>query len=178
MNTQEFDNAIDFLQNELQHIRAGQATPSMVEDIPVEAYDSMMKLKEVGSISISDSLTLLIEPWDASVLQKIEVALQKSDIGAAPIVDGNSIRLHFPQLTEEKRKVFVKLAHEKGEDARITIKRVREEVLKHLKASQKNGEISEDDYFSKEKEVQKIVDQKNIQIKEMVEKKEKELLTV
>lgn len=178
IDTADFDHAIEFLQGELQSIRAGQANPAVVEDVKIEAYGSTMSLKELASISAPDSHSLVIEPWDKSMLKNIETGITASDIDVQPIVDGEIIRMNFPQLTEERRQEFVKKAHEKGESARVTIKKVREEVLKKLKQEQKDGDMSEDDYFSQEKEVQKVVDAHNASIKEMVDKKEQELMTI
>jgi ribosome recycling factor len=178
MDTPEFNQAIEFLQNELQAIRAGQANPAVVEDVRIEAYNDTMALKELASISAPDSQSLLIDPWDKSLLKNIESGISASDIDIQPIVDGEVIRMNFPSLTEERRVEYVKKAQEKGENTRIVIKKTREDVLKKLKQQQKDGDISEDDYFAQEKEVQQTVDDKNAQIKELVAKKEAELMTI
>lgn len=178
MDTKEFDNAIEFLQGELQVIRAGQASPAVVENISIEAYGNMMLLKELASINMADTHSLLIEPWDRSVLKDIETGIRASNVDVQPIVDGDGIRIHFPQLTEEKRKEFVKQAQERGTKAHVAIKKVREEILKKAKQQQKDGDISEDEYFSMEKEVQSVVDDRNSKVKEMVAKKEQELMKI
>jgi ribosome recycling factor len=173
-----FDQPIAHLKQELSVIHTNRANPSLVQDVLVEAYESQMKLVELANITAPEPQLLLIQPWDGSVTKAIETALQQSDVQVNPVVDSQVIRISFPPLTEERRKELVKVVHQKVEDARIAIRKVREEVLKELKEQEKNGDISEDDYFREEKEVQQSVDAHNNTVKDISEKKESELMTV
>jgi ribosome recycling factor len=175
---QAFERALQALKTELGQLRAGRSNPAMVESIPVQAYQSTMKLLEVASITAPEARLLVIQPWDRSLIKEIEAALRASELGLEPAVDGEVIRISFPPLTEEKRKELVKVVNEKLEEARIAVRKAREEALKDWKGQEKAGEISEDDYFRKEKQLQQHVDQTNAKIKDLGEAKEKELMTL
>lgn len=178
MDTQQFENVLESTRKDLSTMHAGRVTPALIEDIMVEAYDSHMRLQEVASITAPEPQQLVVDAWDKSLVKAIEAALRTSEQDLSPVVDGEIIRLAFPPLTEEKRVQLTKQMHEKIETGRIGVRKVREEMLKSLKAQQKDGEISEDEYYSREKEVQETVDSYNAQLKELSEKKEQELMTV
>lgn len=178
MDTSQFDHVIESTKEDLASLHTGRVTPALVEDVAVEAYDSQMRLQELASISAPEPQMLVIEPWDKSVVKNIESSLRKSDLDINPVVDGSTIRINFPPLTEEKRVQLTKVMHEKIEHGRIAVRRVREELLKGYKAQEKDGEISEDDYYRLEKEVQSTVDQYNTKLKELADKKEQELMSV
>lgn len=178
MNTELFDKAIEQLQEYLKTMRANRAHPTMIENLPVFAYNSTMRLQELATITIQEAQTLVVQPWDTSVLKAIENALREADIGASPVVDGEIVRLNFPPMTEEKRKEMVKQMHEKVENARIAIRKVREQLLKEAKAEQKAGSLSEDEYFRMEKEIQQTVDAHNATIEKLAQEKEKDLMTI
>ncbi len=173
-----FDKSFEHLRGELSSLHTGRANPGMLENIEIEAYGSKMSLQELASISSPEPQQLLIMPWDKSVVKDIESGLRASDLNLNPVVDGESIRINFPPLTEEKRQELVKIMHTKLEDARISVRKIREELIKELKESEKNGDLSEDEYFREEKEVQTRVDNVNVKIKGLGEKKEQELMTV
>lgn len=177
MNDQ-FQPVLHHLQQELAAIRSTGVSPAVVESVSVEVYGARMTLLELATITAPDPHTLLIQPWDKTILKQIEKALQESAYGVNPVVDGESVRLAFPPLTEEKRKEFVKMMREKLEDARVSVRKIREDILKGYKAQQKAAELSEDDYFRLEKDTQKVVDAANSTIKQMGEKKEIELTAV
>ncbi|MFH1426661.1 MAG: ribosome recycling factor [Candidatus Kerfeldbacteria bacterium] len=178
MFEEKANKAIENLKTELAGLRTSQATPTLVERITVDAYGSPMQLQELASISAPEPQLLVVQPWDKNQMKAIESALSDSDLGINPVVDGEIIRIAFPPLTEEKRTEMVKVMNDKVEDARIAVRKIREEHLKNLKKLQKDGDLSEDDYFRQEKEVQDTVDSVNNTIKEVAEAKEKELMTV
>ncbi|MCR4311941.1 MAG: ribosome recycling factor, partial [Candidatus Uhrbacteria bacterium] len=150
----QFSKVFDHLVKELSSIRTGRATPALVEDIQVEAYGAVQPIKALGSMSTPDSRTLLIEPWDGSVVKAIETALQKSDLGIMPVVDGKSIRLVMPSMTEESRQRMVKVMKEKLEDARVSARKVREEGRKGI---DKLEGVSEDEIRRLQAELDKMV---------------------
>ncbi len=178
MTKVDFDSVISRFTDSLMQIHVGRATPSMVEGLQVEAYGSMMGMQEVAGITAPEPQMLVIQPWDQSLLQAIEAAVRTSDLGLNPVVDGEIVRINIPPMTEEKRKDLVKLMHERAEEARIAIRRLREEALKKYKAEQKEGRISEDDYFREEKAIQDLVDAANESVKSISEAKENDLMKV
>lgn len=178
MHKDQFEKAFQHLHDDVQSIRTNQANPSLVDSLVIEAYGSKMKLMELASITVPEPQMLTIQPWDKSIIKNIETAIHESKIGLNPVVDGEIIRLSFPQMTEEKRKELVKCMHEKVEEGRVAIRKIREEIIKELKQKEKNGDLSEDEYFRQEKEVQKSVDDYNNKIKDLAERKEKDLLEV
>ncbi len=178
MSKDQFEQVIEGLQEELRSIRANQATPSLVENITIQAYNTQMKIQEVATISVPEPQMLVIQPWDKTIMKDLESGLRDCEYNFSPVVDGDVVRISFPPLTEEKRKELVKLMNEKIENGRIALRKIREDELKQLKQQEKDGEISEDDYFRQEKEMQQLIDTYNQQIKDIAEKKEKELMTV
>lgn len=173
----EFENAISFYKSDIASIRTGRATPALVEDIKVDAYGQAMTIKELASISTPEPRSIVIQPWDKGVLESISTAIQKSNLGMAPIADGDLIRLNMPALTEERRKEFIKLLKAKSEESKIKIRNVREAVWNEVQKLEKEGTITEDDKFSAKEDLQKTVDGYNHMIEELEKKKEGELLT-
>lgn len=178
MEKEQFEQILQHTKEELQAMHTGRANPALIEEVKVQAYGSTMTVQELGSILVPEPQQLLIQPWDKTVIKDIEKALRESDLHLNPVVDSDSIRITFPQLTEEKRKELVKFMHEKIEEARIAVRKVREQLLKDMKAQEKAGEISEDEFFRQEKGVQQIVDAYNTKLEELSSTKEKELMTV
>ena len=178
MTNDEFDKAIAHLKKELSQIRTGSANPSLVENIAVSTYDSKMPLNELAAITVSDQQLLIIQPWDINIIKDIEIALTKSEQQFNPVVDGEKIRISFPPLTEERRTEMVKLMHQKVEECRVSVRKIREEAIKKIKTEEKAGNISEDEYFREEKNIQSEVDEYNTSIKEIADSKEKDLMTV
>ncbi len=149
---------IEGFEGELKTIRAGRANASVLDKISVEYYGSMTPIGQVGSIASPDPRTLVIQPWDMTVLKEIEKAIQASDLGITPQNDGKVIRLSFPPLTEERRKELAKMVKKYSEEAKVQVRNARRDGLEKIKAQKKNGEITEDDVKAAEKDIQKLTD--------------------
>jgi ribosome recycling factor len=166
------------LKSEMATIRSGRASTGMVDHIMVEAYGTEMPMNQVASISIPEARTILIQPWDKSVIKEIEKAIQKSDLGLNPSNDGNVIRINLPDLTEERRKEMVKQARSKAEDGRIAIRNIRRTGNDHIKALEKEDHISEDDIQSGLDDMQKLTDKYIKDVDDILEHKEKDIVTI
>ena len=166
------------LVNQLTGVRTGKASAALVENIQAEVYGSMMRLRELGSITSPEPRQLVITPWDNGALQPIEKALQKANLGLSPVVQGRLIRLTFPELSTERRVEFVKLAKKMTEDSRVSIRHVRRDALEELKKAVKASETSEEEQEQVEKEVQKLTDQYVAKVDAHLVHKEKEIMTV
>lgn len=169
----DFDAAVEFARHEANAIRTGRANPEMVADLEVLYRESKVRLKEIAAITMPEPRSLLIQPWDKEAIAGIERAIRESNLGISPVVDSAGIRLTVPPLTEERRKEYVRLLHQKMEDARVRVRHVREDMLKRLKKE----DLREDDLRRAKDELQKIVDGANGQIEELMEKKEQELMS-
>lgn len=172
---QKIDNALLHLQRELSSIRAGRANPTLIEEIPVNAYGSRMKLVELGTISAPQPSLLTVQIWDASVIKDVEKALMESNLGINPAVDGNVIRLPIPPLSEERREEFVKLSHQKGEVCRISLRQIRNDQRGEWSRAKDEGEFGEDELERREKLLQEMIDRASIKVDELVKQKEEEL---
>ncbi len=171
----ELDKVIVFLERELSKIRTSRATPSLVEDVVVECFGQKFPLKQLSAISTPEPKQILIQPWDKSYIEGIVSALEKTGIGANPIVDKDVIRINLPPLTEEYRRNLLRIISEKQEEARKTIRHWREEAWAEIQEKTKNGEIREDDKFRAKDKLQDLIDEYNKKIEELGEKKEKEV---
>ena len=169
---------IEVLGQEFGAIRAGQANASVLDRINVDYYGQATPIGQVASISAPEPRTLMIQPWDASLLKAIEKSLLTSDLGINPQNDGRVIRLIFPQLTEERRKELAKQVSKLGEDAKVAIRNVRREAVDAFKAKKKKSEITEDDLSAAEKDIQNLTDKYIKEVEGVVSNKEKELLSV
>ncbi len=176
--SEQFDKAIDHLKQEVSGLRTGRATPALVEDIPVEAYGTKQPLKTLASINVADAKTINVEPWDKSILAGIEIAIRNSQLGINPVNDGKLIRLPLPELTQERRNELIKVLHQKLEQARIAIRKIREEARAKIDASLKAKEIGEDERYTLQDELEKLVKEYNESVKLVGEEKEKEITTV
>ncbi len=174
----EFDKVIEFLKQDISGLRTGRASAAMVEEVHVEAYGSRQPLKAVASISVSDPKTLIVEPWDKSLLAVIEKGVRDSDVGINPVNDGRLIRLCLPELTIERRQELIKVLHQKLENARISLRKVREEVRNMIQEGEKDKTISEDEKYRLQEELDKMVKDFNERVKEVGENKEKEINTI
>jgi ribosome recycling factor len=152
------EKAYEYMQHEFSAVRTGKASPALVENIDVEAYGAMMKLKQLALITTPEPRLLVIQPFDASTTKDIEKAIKESKIGINPAVDGKLIRLPIPQLSEERRKDLMKGIKQMAEEARVRMRSSRRDGIDALKKAQKDGKITEDDLESYEKEVQKLTD--------------------
>lgn len=170
--------AIDHLRHELQSIRTGRANPGLVEELVVDAYGTPTPLLQLAAISTPEPRVILIQPWDPSIIKDIERALTQSPLGITPVLDGKNIRLPFPQMTEERRQSLVKVVNEKGEETRVSLRTIREEMIRGLRLKEKNGELSEDALELLLKEIQKDVNTALEEIKQIVDDKHTELTTI
>lgn len=175
---EKMDKTIEVLSSEYATIRAGRANASVLDRITVSYYGAQSSLGSVATISTPDPRTLMIQPWDTSLLKEIEKAIQTSDLGINPSNDGKVIRLLFPQLTEERRKDLIKMIRKYAEEGKIAIRNIRRDQMEEYKKQQKKSEITEDDLTDLEKELQALTDKKIKEIDALTEKKEKELLSI
>ena len=170
------EEVVNWLQKEYLGVRTGQAAPSLLDSLRVESYGSMLPLQQVGSVGIEDARTLRISPWDLSQIKAIEKALQEADLGVSVAGDSAGLRVIFPELTSERRTQLQKLAKAKLEDARISVRSIRDEVMKDMEREFKAGDISEDDKFTQKEEIQKVVEETNNKLESLFNSKESELL--
>jgi len=183
MNISELKNRLtksaDFLRSELSQIRTGRASPQLISDIQVEVYDgTKMSIKEVGSISVTDSHNLVITPWDKNVVSKIAKAVRDSDLGLSAAEEVNRVRVMLPVLTEERRKEFVKEVNELVEESKNSIRNIRKDVMKDIDKDFSEKNISEDQKFKNKEQVDEIIKEFTEKIEELGESKRKELMTV
>ena len=171
----ELDKVISFLEKELSRTRTSRATPSLVEDVVAECFGQKFPLKQLAAISIPEPKQILIQPWDKSYIEGIVRALEKTGMGANPVVDKEAIRIYLPPLSEEYRKNLIRLISEKEEQARKTIRKWREEAWSEIQEKTKQGEIREDDKFRAKEELQELIDEYNKKIEELGENKKKEI---
>lgn len=174
----KMDKAVEHTQNQFGTVRTGRASPALVERISVDYYGAMVPIQQLASISVPEARQLLIKPHDRSSLESIEKAIRESDLGANPNNDGIAIRLSLPQLTEDRRREYVKVARNMAEDGRITLRGIRRDVRKALEAEEKDGDASEDDIERAEKELDKITSEHVDHIDAALSRKEQELLEV
>jgi ribosome recycling factor len=168
--------AIDTLGREFAGVRTGRASAALIESIRVDYYDTPTPIPQVASVSVPDPRTLLIQPWDASMLSKIEKAIQKSDLGLTPSNDGKLVRLTMPPLNEERRKQLAKAVGKLAEEGRVAVRNIRREAKDKLRALAKDKKISEDDEKRGESDLQKLTDRFIQRIDELLKKKEQEIL--
>jgi len=168
----------EILSAQFAAVRAGRANAAVLDKIEVDYYGSPTPIHQIASISTPDPRTLVIQPWDASVLKSIEKAIQASDLGIHPQNDGRVIRLAFPQLTEERRKELAKQVRKYGEDAKVAVRNIRRDAMDYYKKLEKKSEITEDDLKNVEKDLQKLTDDSIREIDKLTEKKEKELFEI
>lgn len=166
------------LTTQLATIRAGRANASVLDQIEVDYYGVPTPVQQVATIATPDPRSLLVQPWDASLLKPLEKAILASDLGINPQNDGRVIRLVFPQLTEERRKELTKQVKKYGEDAKVAIRNVRRDAVDFVKKAQKKGELTEDDQKKAEKDIQDLTDKYIKKVDEMCGKKDKELMEI
>ena len=168
-------DAQEWLRKEFQGLRTGRATPALIDSIQIESYGSRMPLNQVASVGVEDARTLRISPWDASQIKVIEKALTDANLGVGVSSDEKGVRATFPELTSERRDSLIKLAKDKLEHARQSIRGAREETWNDIQAQEKAGDMSEDDKFRAKDELQKYVDAGNKALEDIFEKKESEI---
>ena len=175
---EKMKKSIESVMSDFDTVRAGRANASVLNRISVDYYGTPTPIQQIGSIGSPDPRTLVITPWDASILKGIEKAIQESDLGINPQNDGKCIRLAFPQLTEERRKDLTKQVRKYAEDAKVAVRNIRRDAVDYVKKAQKKGELTEDDQKKAEKDIQDLTDKHVKKIDEMCAKKEKELMEI
>lgn len=171
-------SSIDYLTRELSAIRAGRANPSLLEEIPVEAYGAKMKLMEVGTIGAPQNTLLTVQVWDHGLVKAVEKAIQESNLGLNPSSEGNIVRVPLPPLTEERREEFIKIAKQKGEECKVEVRQIRQDQREKWNREKESGEIGEDELFRREKILQEMIDRSSSNIDELVKTKEEDLRTI
>lgn len=167
----------EWLQKEFTSIRTSRATPSLLDGVFIEAYGTKMPITQVASMASEDARTLRVAPWDATQVKAIEKAITVANLGVSVSVDDHGIRVHFPELTGERRQMLVKLAKERFEQSRITLRQERDKVWNDIQEKERDAVITEDAKFQAKDVLQKIMDETNKHLEEMTEKKEKEILS-
>lgn len=175
---EKMDGALQALRRELAGVRTGRAHPGLIENLNVDYYGTPTPLRQLGAIAAPEARMLTIQAWDRSAVQAIEKAIRTSDLGLNPAIDGQTLRLPIPPLTEQRRKDMVRLVNAKAEDARVAVRNVRRHTIDDLRKGEKDGGVSKDDLKRHEDEVQKLTDAHVAQIDQEYKRKEAELLEV
>ncbi|MFC4077857.1 ribosome recycling factor [Salinithrix halophila] len=176
--TERMEKTIQALKRDLASLRAGRATPNLLDKVTVEYYGSEMPLNQMANISAPEPRLLIIQPWDKSALSDIERAILKSGLGLTPNNDGNLIRIAIPALTEQRRAELVKVVKKTGEETKVAVRNIRRDANDDVKKLEKGGEISEDDARRGQEEIQKLTDRFIKEADQLVESKEKEIMEV
>lgn len=166
----------EWLKKEFAQIRTGMATPAVLDNVRVEVYGAPMSLKELGSVVIEGARTLRVVPWDKNHTKEIEKAISIANLGLSVVVDSDGLRINFPELTSDRRKEVAKTAKEKMEEAKIQVRKHRDEVIKDLQVKEKAGGMGKDEIFRYKNDTQKLTDEANKKLEEFYSKKEKEVL--
>ena len=175
---EKMDKSLDSLLSEFSSIRAGRANPHVLDKIRIDYYGQPTPLQQVANISVPEARTLMIQPWESSLIKEIEKAILCSDLGITPNNDGKAVRLNFPELTEDRRKEMSKDVKKKGEAAKIAIRNIRRDAMDLAKKLEKSSEMTEDDLARATKDIQELTDHMCEKIDSSVEAKNKELMTV
>jgi ribosome recycling factor len=179
LNAEEgMEKAFDFMKHEFSTVRTGKASPSLVDGIDVDAYGSVMKIKQLALISTPEPRLIVIQPFDASTMKPIEKAINESKIGISPVVDGKIIRLPIPELSEERRKDLVKTIKTMAEETRVRIRAARRHAMDTAKKMQKDGDLTEDDLKSGETQIQKLTDKYVADVDSQVAAKEADIMKI
>lgn len=174
----DVQNVLSHFKQEVSSLRTGKATPALVEHVLVEVYGVKTPLQQLASISIPDPRTLIIEPWDKNILKEIEKGVVASDIGVSPVVDGERVRLTLPAMTEETRTKLVKIVHQKLEDARVSLRHVRDRLRTTIQKQESAKDITQDDKFRLQREVDEYMQKQQQELEKIAQQKEKEVMTV
>jgi ribosome recycling factor len=172
------DNALEAMRREFATVRTGKASPALLEHVRVEAYETQMPLEQLATISAPEPRLLVVQPWDKSVMDAIERAIQSSDLGLNPSNDGTVIHVPIPPLNEERRQELVKILHKMAEEGRVSVRTARHAANDEIKAQMKSGEVSEDDGHKLLDQVQKLTDEYVIKIDVLLKAKEEEVMEV
>ena len=173
---QRMDNTVEAYKKELVRLRTGRASTAILDGIKVNCYDTQMPLDQVASLSVPESRLITIKPWDQSIIGEVEKSILKSELGLTPINDGKIIRISIPPLTEERRKDLAKMARKMAEEAKISVRNHRREANEMIKELKNEKEISEDEMYKSQEEVQKVTDEFIKKIDKITAEKEKEII--
>ncbi len=173
----DVEKCIEYLKEDLSQIRVGRATPDLVDEVMVDAYNTTSPLKNLSTITVVDAKTINIEPWDKTILEDVGRGLENAKLGFSIIMEGNRVLVKLPELTEERRKEYVKVMKERVEDARVAVRQVRQKYMKEMDELENDG-LSEDQADRVRDEIEKSVKETNERIEKIREEKEKELLTI
>ncbi len=173
----DIDKCIQYLKEDLSQIRVGRATPDLVDEVMVDAYNTTSPLRNLSTITVVDAKTINVEPWDKTILEDVGRGLENAKLGFSIIMEGNRVLLKLPELTEERRKEYVKVMKERVEDARVAVRQVRQKYMKDIDELENDG-LSEDQADRVRDEIEKNVKEVNEKIEGIREEKEKELLTI
>jgi len=174
----KLEKSVEFLKNDISNVRTGRANPSLVSDVIVDAYGSKMTLKELGSITLLDSQTISVSPWDKSMVHSISKAIREGDLNLNPVEDSDRVRVPVPPLTEERRKELGKVVGLKSEEAKQAIRNIRQDTMKDIDKDFSDKLIGEDEKFTQRDEVEKIVKESVDLIDKICEAKKVELMTI
>lgn len=174
----ECEEIVAYLATEFLRLRAGRASVEVCQDIAVEAYDTKMPLKQLATLSVPEPRLIVIQPWDRSMLKNIESALRASLKDFNPVVDGDTVRLVFPAPTQERRYELAKQVGQRVLEAKVKIRKIREDMLQEIRTAKEGKKISEDEFFRQKEEVQRLVDEYNKKVEDMGERKKDEILTL
>ncbi len=178
LTEEKMSKSVKALEREFASIRAGRATPAVLDKVLVDYYGVPTPIEQMAAVSVVEARSLVIQPWDATTVKTIEKAILTSDIGINPLNDGRSIRLNFPPLTEERRKEIVKDVRRMSEDSKVAVRSIRRDAIEKLKTMKKNSEITEDDVKKGEGDIQKLTDKYVKLIDDRTNEKEKETLEI
>jgi ribosome recycling factor len=174
----KMENTLKIFHEELSRLRTGRATPSLLEPVFVEAYNSKMKISELATVNAPEPKLLTVQVWDKSMVQNVEKSIRESKLGLNPSIDGQLIRVPLPDLTEERRLELTKVASKFSEDAKISIRNIRRDAMDKIKDEQKKNLISEDEQKSTSENIQKVTDEKIKEIENVFEDKKKEIMQI
>lgn len=175
---EDFQNLMDFFKKDISSLRTGRANLSVLDNVQVEAYETLNPINALGNISISEGRDIIITPWDKGVIKNIEKAVLEADLGLGVANEGDKIRLSVPQMTEENRKEVVKKLNERLEKARVTLRQIRDTVKDEITKAEDDKQISEDDKFRYIKELDEFITEKNQELKELRDTKEKDIMEI
>ncbi|WP_348650822.1 ribosome recycling factor [Thermodesulfovibrio sp. 1176] len=172
------NNAVEVFKKDLATFRTGRASLSILDNIRVDYYGSLVPLNQVATLGIPEPRTITIQPWEQKMVGEIERAIMKSDLGLTPINDGKTIKINIPPLTEERRKQLVKVVRKRAEEARVAVRNIRRDIIEEIKKAEKDKKLSEDDSRRIQDEIQKITNSFIEKIDKILEQKEKEIMEV
>jgi len=174
----KLSKSIDYLNSELSKVRTGRASPALLESVKVNAYDSVMEVRELGTIAVADAQNLVISPWDKGLLKEIAKGISSSDLNLNPVVDGDVVRISIPDLTEERRKELTKLVTSKVEEVKTSVRNIRQEAMKEIDKDFADKKIGEDEKFKFKEDVEEIIKDSIQKLVNLGEDKKKDLLNI